>query len=162
MSIVFDATVLIDLLNPKLEGERRDKIDHLVATLQKRRSKIIIPTPALTELMVHAGKARDAYHQSLSASAAFQIAPFDSRAAMECALLLKEAWTTAEQKKVTRTKFKFDWQIVSIAASRNAETIYSDDKDIARYGQRVGIKVVKTDELILPESAKQQKLKLDQ
>lgn len=159
--VVFDASILIDLFNPRLEGDRRAKLDYLVSNLQKQRTKILVPTPALTELMVYADKARDGYHQRLFSSSVFQIAPFDSRAAMECALLLAEALSAKERRKVTKTKFKFDWQIVAIAASRGVATIYSDDPDIERYGKRRGLAVTKTDNLPLPESARQRLLELD-
>lgn len=159
--VVFDASILIDLFNPRLGGDRRFKLDHLVDTLGKQRTKILVPTPALTELMVYAEKARDSYHRQLSASSVFQISPFDSRAAMECALLLADAFSAKERRKVTKTKFKFDWQIVAIAASRNATTIYSDDPDIVRYGERVQLRVIKTEDLPLPDSAKQRTLPLD-
>jgi len=158
--VVFDASILIDLFNPRLGGDRRPKLDNLVETLEKKRTKILVPTPALTELMVYAGKARDSYHRYLSESSVFQISPFDSRAAMECALLLAEALSAKERRKVTKTKFKFDWQIIAIAASRNASMIYSDDLDIARYGERVQLRVIKTEDLPLPDSAKQGTLPL--
>lgn len=158
--VVFDASILIDLFNPRLGGDRRFKLDYLVDTLEKQRTKILVPTPALTELMVYAEKARDSYHRLLSASSVFQISPFDSRAAMECALLLADAFSAKERRKVTKTKFKFDWQIVAIAASRNATTIYSDDPDIVRYGERVQLRVIKTEDLPLPDSAKQGTLPL--
>lgn len=154
MAVVFDASVLIDLFNPR-QSDRRAKLDHLVQELQKRRTKILIPTPALTELMVRAGKAREEIHQKLSGKSAFQITPFDSRAAMECALLLEEALDAAGKRQLTWSKVKFDWQIVAIAASHNATVIYSDDGDIARYGKRANIDVIKTDDLPLPASALQ-------
>ena len=50
---------------------------------------------------------------------------------MECALLLEDALNAAEKRQLTKTKFKFDWQIVAIAASHDATVIYSDDGDIA-------------------------------
>ena len=74
---------------------------------------------------------------------------------MECSLLLVEAWTKAQQRKVTHTKMKFDWQIVAIAASRPVDAIYSDDADIGRAAALVGISVRSTDSLELPQSAKQ-------
>lgn len=160
MAVAFDATVLIDLLNSRLKGERRAKLDHLVAELQKKRTKILIPTPALTELMVRAGKAREEYHQKLSVKSAFQITSFDSRAAMECALLLEEALDSKGKQQLFKSKVKFDWQIVAIAAAHNATTIYSDDGDIARYGKRANLDVIKTDDLPLPASAAQGKLSL--
>ena len=36
---------------------------------------------------------------------------------MECALLLEDALNAGEKRQLTKTKFKFDWQIVVIAAS---------------------------------------------
>lgn len=160
MAVAFDATILIDLFNPRLKGDRRAKLDYLIQELQKRRAKILIPTPALTELMIRAGKAREEIHQKLSGTSAFQITPFDSRAAMECALLLEDALNAGEKKRVTKTKFKFDWQIVAIAASHDATIIYSDDPDIARYGKRANLDVIKTDDLPLPPSARQGNLKI--
>ena len=68
MAVVFDSSLLIDLLNPKLKGDRRIRIDHLLGALQKQRTKILIPAPVLAELMIHAGKARDDYHQYLNSS----------------------------------------------------------------------------------------------
>ncbi len=160
MAVAFDASILIDLFNPHLKGDRRAKLDHLVAELQKKRTKILIPTPALTELMVRAGKAREAIHQKLSGKSPFQITPFDSRAAMECALLLEDALNAGEKKQLTKTKFKFDWQIVAIAASHDATVIYSDDADISRYGKRANLHVIKTDDLPLPASALQRSFDL--
>lgn len=160
MAVAFDATILIDLFNPRLKGDRRAKLDYLVQELQKRRTKILIPTPALTELMVRAGKAREEIHQKLSGTSAFQIIPFDSRAAMECALLLEEALDAGGKRQLTKSKIKFDWQIVAIAASHDATVIYSDDGDIARYGKRANLDVIKTDDLPLPASALQGSLEL--
>lgn len=156
MAVVFDANVLIDLFNPRIKGDRRAKLDDLLR--QHQKSKIIIPTPSLTEYLVRAGKARDALLAKLTSNRAFLIEPFDRRAATECALLLEQAWDSATRSKVSRTKFKFDWQIVAIAQSRNASVIYSNDDDIARYGQTVGLKVMSLEQLPLPDSARQGRL----
>ena len=160
MAVAFDASILIDLFNPRLRGDRRAKLDYLIAELHKRRTKILIPTPALTELMVRAGKAREEIHQKLSVKSAFQVTSFDSRAAMECALLLEEALDSRGKQQLSKSKIKFDWQIVAIAAAHNATNIYSDDGDIARYGKRANIAVIKTDDLPLPASALQGNLSL--
>lgn len=158
MPVVFDANILIDLFNPRIKGDRRAKLDGLVE--QHAKGKILIPTPSLTEYLVKAGKARDELMAKLSTSRAFSIEPFDQRAATECALLLAEHWDSASRKQVSRTKFKFDWQIVSIALSRNATRIYSDDDDLRRIGQRLSLTVTGIDELPIPDSARQQKLPL--
>ena len=158
MAVVFDASILIDLLNPRLKGDRRFRVDHLIESLAKQRVKILVPTPALTDLMVRAGKAREGYHRELTQSSRFRVEPFDAKAAMECALLLSEAWDKGKKTGITRTKFKFDWQIVAIAASRNATAIYSDDEDLAAAARRVAIAVYATDSLPLPQSALQSPL----
>lgn len=155
MSVAFDAMVLIDFFNPKIKGDRRAKLDELVATLEKSRTKIVIPTPALTEVMVRSGKAREEIYNILSRKSAFEIAPFDVKAAMECSLLLEEAWSATEKRGVSKTKFKFDWQIVAIAATRRVTTIYSDDTDVVKAAARTGMRVIRIDDLALPASAAQ-------
>lgn len=161
--VVFDATILIDLLNPRTASDRLAKLENLISELQKSKSKILIPTPALSEFLAGAGKARDSYYQKLSASTAFQVAAFDARAAMECALMIDGTYTKANKKALAKTwtKAKFDWQIIAITKVSGANVIYSDDADIARMGDRFGIKVIKTDDLPLPASARQGKLNLD-
>ena len=85
MAVVFDASVLIDLFN-KTASDRRARLDHLVESLKKQRAKVLIPTPALAEFLVKAGKARERYLHELSKNSAFNIEPFDQKAAVECAL----------------------------------------------------------------------------
>lgn len=160
MPVAFDATVLVDFFNRKLTGDRRAKLDDLVATLEKSRTKIVIPTPALTEVLIRAGKAREAIHNTLPRKSAFEIAAFDVKAVMECSLLLEEAWSSAEKRAITKTKFKFDWQIVAIAASRRVTTIYSDDADVAKAAARVNMRVIRIDDLALPASSSQGKFDL--
>jgi len=158
MPVAFDANILIDLFNPRIKGDRRAKLDGLLE--QHARTRIIIPTPSLTEYLVKAGKARDELQAKLSTSRSFSIEPFDQRAATECALLLAEHWTPDARGKVSRTKFKFDWQIVAIALSRNVTRIYSDDADLRRIAQKLSLTVTGIDELPIPDSARQHKLLL--
>ena len=64
--VVFDSTFLIDLLNPRLHGDKRAALDNLISDLSKARSRIYVPSPCLTELLIRAGKARDQYVQQLA------------------------------------------------------------------------------------------------
>lgn len=161
--VVFDASVLIDLFNEKLKGDRRARLDDLVQGLSKSRTKILIPAPALSEFLARAGKARDQYFQTLSQSSQFKVAPFGNRAAMECALLIDAALTGGDKRNNSKTwaKAKFDWQIVAIAKCESATAIYSEDGDLARIAERIKLKTVKIDDLPLPDSARQGKLGLD-
>jgi len=49
MLVVFDTTFLVPLLDPQVKGmgEVDARISHLVATLDRQKAKIVIPTPAL-------------------------------------------------------------------------------------------------------------------
>jgi len=161
--VVFDASILIDFLNPKLSGDKRIKLDYLLETLAKSKTKIIIPTPVLAEFMAIANKAKEQYFQKISYSSQFRISPFDQKSAMECALMIGAAKASADKKggSLTWAKAKFDWQIISIAKSENATAIYSDDNDISRIGARFNIDVIKTFDLPLPPSALQGRLEFN-
>ena len=151
----FDSTYLIDLFNPKIAGNRRAALDHLVLSLSKSRTRILIPSPCLTELLIKADKARDIYLQKLGNSSIFEVIPFDRRAATECALLLAEAWDSKTKRGITLTKFKYDWMIVACVASRGVKQIYSDDEDIARCAAQVNIQTIAQKHLSVPEASRQ-------
>jgi predicted nucleic acid-binding protein len=153
--VVFDTTYLIDLFNPKLSGDRRAALDHLVQGLSKARVRVLIPSPCLTELLIRAGKARDQYVGRLGNASSFEIIPFDRRAATECALLLEEAWDRKQQSAITRTKFKYDWMIVACASSRGVQRVYSDDEDIARCAALVGMQTFAQKGLPVPSESRQ-------
>jgi rRNA-processing protein FCF1 len=89
--VVFDSTFLIDLFNPKVTGDQRAALDHLITGLSKSGVRILIPSPCLTELLIRADKARDQYVQRLSDSSSFEVIAYDRRAATECAILLEAA-----------------------------------------------------------------------
>src|SRR5688572_25328577 len=100
--VVFDATMLLLVLwdnvgipiDPAtgLPVERvQERITHCVKTLEKARTRIIVPTPALSEALVRAGKATSEYIDRLNKLAIFQIVEFDTLAAVELALMTKAA-----------------------------------------------------------------------
>lgn len=153
--VAFDSTYLIDLFNPKLAGDQRAALDHLIHDLSKARVRVLIPSPCLTELLIRAGKARDQYVQRLGNASSFEVIPFDRRAATECALLLEDAWDSKSQRDITRTKFKFDWMIVACAASRGVQKIYTDDDDILRCAAQVGIQAIAQKNLMVPSESRQ-------
>jgi predicted nucleic acid-binding protein len=173
--VVFDATTLLYLLDPEAKPPTDPKtqqpvtavqarVAHLVETLAKARTKIIIPTPALSEILVRAGDAGPAYLDIVNKSASFRIVPFDQRAAVEVAAALREALDAGDKKggsKAPWAKLKFDRQILAIAKVEGATTIYSDDSDIQRFAKGTGIEVVPIDALPLPPEKAQQSLHLE-
>lgn len=161
MIVVFDASMLIDYGNNRLQGIRRQKLDFLVRSLLDNRAQIIIPAPAWTEYLTKTGAASNAIQQVIEQSAHFKIASFDKRTAKECAYLLCDALTQKQRKDITKTKLKFDWQIIATAVVQRATIIYSDDQDIPHHAHGLPISIVKIDDLPLPEADAQQRLDFD-
>ncbi len=153
---VFDATALLLFLEPDakppLDPETRApiadvgaRVEFLVEALEKRREAIVIPTPALSEVLVHAGDAVPAHLKLLNSNRCFRIEPFDERAAVELAAMTHDAMAAGDLRAgtdATRAKLKFDRQIIAIALTRGETTVYSDDGDIAKLGEPLGLEVI--------------------
>jgi predicted nucleic acid-binding protein len=160
--VVFDATFLSHLLYPKSRSpldpstgqpveKAKERIESLIQSLQDAKQKIIIPTPALSELLAVASNPQEIL-ELITSSRWFELFPFDQKAAIECAESIR-ATRKAGKKKLSSTwaKAKFDYQVIAIAIVSGADTIYSDDEDIRRYlARRAGIKVVTISQLPLP------------
>ena len=92
--VVFDSAVLLLFVDPNAKSDidqAAKRIEYLIETLTADGERIIIPTPVLSEILVHAGAGLQGYLDALNGSAAFRIAPFDQKAAIECALAIKDA-----------------------------------------------------------------------
>lgn len=153
---VFDATALLHFLEPNASApvdpatnepvaDAKACIDFLIETLDARRETIVIPTPALSEVLVHAGEAGPSYLEILNGTRCFRIESFDQRAAVELAAMTRDAIAAGDLRagiETTRAKLKFDRQIVAIARTQGQKTIYSDDGDIAKLGEALELEVV--------------------
>lgn len=169
MIVAFDASILIYVIdeqaNPPVDPATGKPVDrchervaHLLEYLQQQNAKIVIPTPALAEVLVRAAKGGPEFLRILSSSRYFRIAPFDERAAVEFAARQAErVAASGRAPAATRTKAKFDDQIVAIAAVEGATTIYSDDKDIAKLSEG-RFEVIKIAAIRLPPESDQGKL----
>lgn len=173
--VVFDTSVLLLVLDPNAKapsdpgtGETVEKaverIEYLIENLTVDKERIVIPTPVLSEVLVHAGDALQSYLDTLNQQAAFRIAPFDQKAAIEAALAISDAIrrgghrVDAANPDATKTKIKFDRQIVAIAKAEGAHTVYSDDDDVHNYAKRAGLSAYRTAELDLPPEDPQKTL----
>lgn len=170
--VVFDATTLLLLLAPDASAPRdsngnpvsfaKERIDGLVADLSKRKVKIIIPTPALSEALVRAGAvAGEAYLARLKKSGWFKIESFDERAAIEVAEMTRSAIDRGDKKDgsdATWAKVKYDRQIVAIAKVNSASAIYSDDINLTSFAKRAGLHVINVAELNVPDDSLQMDL----
>ena len=149
---VLDATTLLHFLEPGVQAatdpatgepvaDAEARIERLVHDLQQAKETVLIPTPALSEVLVHAGEAAPDYLELLHNTARFRIVPFGERAAVELAAMTREALAKGDLRAgttATRAKLKFDRQIIAIARVEEDSTIYSDDGDIRRLARGTG------------------------
>lgn len=162
MIVVFDTSVLVFLFEKDASGPHDpvtgeplalcyERVNHLVKELRDAKAKVIIPAPALAELLLKAGEAMQEWLQIIDKAPHITVAPFDMMAALEHAVRMGERGKLSGAEK---RQAKFDEQIIAIAAVNRAEIIYSSDGDIKR-GAGQGIRVVDLRELELPPEAKQ-------
>ena len=164
MIVAIDASVLVYLLDAnaaapldKASGQPvtdcKARVDHLVEILAKRQDKLLIPTPALAEVLARAGVAGPEWLRLLRQSRHVSLGNFDERAAVECAAMAAKRLANRGAAS-PRWKPKFDEQIVAIANVEGAKVIYSDDADIAAL-VREGVQVIGVAALPLPPAAAQ-------
>ena len=167
--VVFDATVLSLLLWPEARppddpntGKKvtrcKERIEFLVQTLHSKRETIIIPTPVLSEVLVVTGEDGLAYVPIFQKSTTFQLAAFDTLAAIELAEINRQARVAGDKKSGTDApyqKIKIDRQIVSIGKVAAAHTIYTNDTSLSTFAAKAGIKTIGVHELPLPPESAQ-------
>jgi predicted nucleic acid-binding protein len=154
MQVVFDTSFLVPLLDPQVkETSIRDpRVEYLFKQLEKDKAKIIIPTPALSEILIGAGDAAPKYLDIINRSSRFKVVPFGERAAVEAAAAHREALRAGDKKEGASSwdKVKFDRQIMAIAKVEGARRIYSNDSDIVNFGKRDKMEVITLNELAFP------------
>lgn len=165
--VVFDANFLIYFLDSRIKGGagNNPRVDHLVATIQRTGERIIVPTPALSELLVKAGDAGPKYLEIIARSKFFRVAEFGERAAVEAAALTRDALALGDKRGATPEadwgKVKFDRQIVAIARVLSASTIYTNDGRLAKHAKAAGIEAIALAGLPEPPAAPQLEMHLD-
>ena len=179
MAVLFDTNILLLVLDPSAPPpidpatgvplvDGAERIDYLVRTLSKARTDVLVPTPVLTEVLCKAGAAVPRYVQLLQKSP-FRLAPFDTRAAIQCAealaFHLNERGKGRPKKSAppegmpgARGKIKFDRQVVAIGQVNRVTAIYSDDEDVFKEARRIGIDVVRSHDLPVDPDKAQSKL----
>jgi hypothetical protein len=134
----------------------KQRMEFLIESISKKGDKILIPTPALSEILVRVPPARiPELLAQLHGSAWFSIEPFDSASAVELGMRTAKAIATGDKKEGIQadwTKVKFDRQIITIAIVNQAEQIISNDPHLKALGDRWGYPVIGIEELPLPES----------
>lgn len=96
--VVFDTSTLLLLIDPDVLPpidqatgkplERcKERIEHLIKELNDSRTRILIPTPVLSEFLVKAGPNKHEFLNEFLGSHSFVVGSFDQRAAIELAML---------------------------------------------------------------------------
>jgi hypothetical protein len=169
--VVFDASILLFVFEENVKSsvpKAKERVEYLIATLSKTGEKIIIPTPALSECLVHAGPAGSEYLNIIGKQSCFRVASFDERAAVEAAIRTYEARQRGQRTggsgkpEVTKTKIKFDRQIVAIATVENATAVYSDDGDVIGYAREAGMEAYRLSDLPEPPEDPQGVMNFDE
>ena len=175
MIVAFDASLLVYVFNKKAGAPSDpntgqpvtrcpDRIRFLLQTIEREKGKIVIPTPALAEVLVKAEKAAPDYLTEFDRNRHFKLAGFDKRAMIEFVAMERERMdgaTIVAESPRSKPKAKFDQQIVAIAKVENATTIYSDDDDIRKLAKRHNIEVIGIAQLPLPPEDDQGRLPLE-
>lgn len=171
--VVFDTTTVLLLIDPEAQppidpvtGKRlehcKGRIEHLLKQLSDSKTRILIPTPVLSEFLVKAGPNKHEYLNEFLGSYSFVVGPFDERAAIELAMLEDNDLKSGKKldNKTTKAKIKFDRQILSIAKVQGASVIYTDDNNMAKLAKSNGMDVVLTWDIPLPPPKAQHELSL--
>lgn len=161
--IALDSTALSLLFIPNAKAHScdgqpiphaKERMAFLVESVAQADDRILIPTPSLAEVLVKLAPAESAsLLQQLRTAPWCALGSFDQVAAVEWALRTRDAIDQGDKSEgleSTLAMVKFDRQIVSIAIAHGAAKLISDDRDVAKLGQKYGLPVQSVAELDLP------------
>jgi predicted nucleic acid-binding protein len=172
--VVFDTSMLILLLDDTIRPPWnniskqpvtfvKERIQGLIDFLDKNKEQVLIPTPALSETLVYASKARATYLGQFTKTAAFRIVPFGEKAAIEAADMTAKALSQGNKRGDMLgcwLKIKHDRQIVAVAKAEGVSVIYSNDNDIKNIAELERIQVIDVASLPIPAATAQASLRL--
>jgi len=174
VTVAFDNTFLSALLNPndraRLQPETgkpldfcKERAEAVVAKVEKERRKIILPAPAVSELLTAIGPDAQQYLNVVGRSRVFDVGAFDARGAAELALLNRSIFAASDAKHRLDTwqKRKVDRQIIAICKVYGATELYTDDDGLANRARLCGITPVSLFDIPVPEKVRQINLDLE-
>lgn len=164
MILTLDNSTLTLLINPgarppedpatgKPVTHAKERVEALIEGLASS-DRLIIPTPVLAEVLVAAEDAAPDILNRMQTFARLQIVPFDQRAAVELAIMTRDAIKHGSKKGASDRpwqKVKFDRQIIAIARVTGSDHIYSDDTSLCDFARSVNVDARSTWDLPLSE-----------
>ena len=165
MICVLDANVLVLWANTATEDRILSRLDHMLETIGKVGGRIVLPTPAVSELLVRTADGTSAWLAALHRRSTVVVAPFDLRAATECAMIHRLATQAGSKRKGTKDgehyqKIKVDRQIAAIARVAGADMLITDDENLISVCAFIALPTCRVRDLELPPSAAQMKMDL--
>lgn len=158
MSVAFDNTFLTLLLDPTSPVRANPstgtptlhmpaRMQTLIDDLTERDAKLIIPTPAIAEVMCRLANYDEVLTQ-LSQYKCIEPYAFDQKCALTLADLShkhgKELKDARKLNNWSRQQVKVDLQIVAVALTYGADTLYTDDDGQTKFAEQCGLNVLHT------------------
>ena len=163
MICTIDANVLILWASKRTDEVTMARLNHLLETVSAAKGAIIIPTPAVSELLIRTDDGTADWLTALQRRSAVRVASFDIRAATECAMIHRLADKSGGKRSGARAedayqKIKVDRQIAAIAKVANSDLLVTDDGGLIAVCRFIGLPTKRVAELDTPASALQGKL----
>jgi predicted nucleic acid-binding protein len=165
MICTLDANAIIVWSSPSSDALQIGRLELLLENVGKAKGVIVLPTPAIAELLVLTDDATANWLGVLQKKSAIKIAPFDLKAAVECAMIHRLAMAKGNKRQGVKKgeayqKIKVDRQIAAIAKLHQSDLLVTDDANLAIVAQSIGLRTSRLEELEAPASARQISLAL--
>lgn len=153
MRLLLDNNILIQILAPNSTGltdpATKERLERLadravafVADVESKGGVMIIPAPVLSEFLIGIEPEKfQEYLDILNGNACFEVANFDTAAAVECALLPDRRELAQISPGQVASKLKYDRQIVGIAIAAMADEVWTHDESLRKIAASKGLTV---------------------
>ncbi|QWW70051.1 type II toxin-antitoxin system VapC family toxin [Rhizobium sp. WYJ-E13] len=163
--IVVDSVFLVLMIDPEStqDNGRVGKVRHFVQGLSKTNSVIMIPAPAIAELVAGRAQKIEEVVETIRRLKGFTVQPFDEVIAIETGERI--AFHQANLKPQDRAAhwkvtMKYDAMIAATAIVRGASDLYTDDPNLGKYLKDTSVTLRLIDDLPSPPEDPQQKFDL--
>ena len=114
-------------------ANRTEAVSKLIQALSSENAKVVVPTPALAQVLTHSPTKAEGWMRTLNTYSCFQVRPFDDKASFELTQILGESVSGL------RDILRFDRQIVAIAKVYAVSVLYADDEQVNQFAEQCGI-----------------------
>ena len=163
--IVVDAVFLVLMIDPEStqDNGRAGKVKHFVEGLSKTNTVVMIPSPAIAELVAGRAQKIEEVVETLRRLKGFIVQPFDEVIAIETGerIAFHQASLKPHDRATHwRVTMKYDAMIAATAIVRGASELYTDDANLGKYltGSSVTLRLI--DDLPSPPEDPQQRFNI--